>query len=111
MRAATKMRRVGCVAPSPIRTLDDISVDEQPPGATWPPLLPPATGSGPAPSTVIITVRARSFLYHQVRLMATWLAQVGAGAREPEETRALLAARLVQAIRQEQGWPQRAACS
>ena len=47
---------------------------------------------------IVITVRARSFLYHQVRLMVAWLVQVGTGMRPARETSALLASKSVDAI-------------
>lgn len=46
----------------------------------------------------MITLQARSFLYHQVRLIVAWLVQVGAGKRFASETEHVLAQRSPDAI-------------
>ena len=53
-------RGTGCQAKSPIKSLDELSVTRE--------------GEG-----IVITARARSFLYHQVRNMVGTLARVGVG--------------------------------
>jgi tRNA U38,U39,U40 pseudouridine synthase TruA len=48
---------------------------------------------------LVITVRARSFLYHQMRLMVAWLVEVGAGRRPVEETAVVLQKRTTDALK------------
>ena len=51
-----------------------------------------------AVSSVVITVTARSFLYHQIRLIVAWLVQVGSGMRAADETPDVLARKTPAAI-------------
>jgi tRNA pseudouridine38-40 synthase len=67
-----------CQAPSPVKTLDAIEVEEAP---------------YPGGREVRLRLRARSFLHNQVRSIAGTLERVGAGAWPPERVAEALAAR------------------
>jgi tRNA pseudouridine38-40 synthase len=74
----TTFRAAECQADSPLRTLDEATVAAQPcPGGT----------------EFLFTFRARSFLHSQVRSMVGSLERVGAGAWQPQDVAAALAAR------------------
>jgi tRNA pseudouridine38-40 synthase len=74
----TTFRAAMCQAKSPVKTLDEISVTEQPyPGGV----------------EYRFTLRARSFLHNQVRSIVGTLERVGAGAWAPEDVKAALQAR------------------
>lgn len=74
----TTFRSSICQAKSPVRTLDEIRIDERP---------------MPAGTELAITVRARSFLHNQVRSFVGTLERVGAGAWPPARVAEALAAR------------------
>ena len=74
----TTFRAAGCQAPSPVRTLDELRIEEVP---------------CPAGQMLHIHVRARSFLHNQVRSFVGTLERVGSGAWHPEAVRAALEAR------------------
>lgn len=78
----TTFRASGCQGGSPVRTLDQLSVH-----TADPPF--PGTGS----RLVLVTARAKSFLYHQVRLLVGALKAVGQGALEPGSIPGLIEAR------------------
>lgn len=70
----TTFRSALCQAKSPVKTVDEISVDQ-------------------AGEEITIHVRARSFLHNQVRSFVGTLERVGAGAWAPGEVARALAAR------------------
>lgn len=74
----TTFRSSICQAISPMRTLDELSIDE----------VPAAAGR-----EVRFRLRARSFLHNQVRSIVGTLERVGAGAWPPDRVAAALAAR------------------
>jgi tRNA pseudouridine38-40 synthase len=74
----TTFRAALCQAQSPVKTLDEITLNA----------LPVAGGS-----EVVATFRARSFLHNQVRSMIGTLERVGAGAWAPGDVARALAAR------------------
>lgn len=74
----TTFRASICQADSPVRTVDEIRIDDFPcPGGT----------------ELRLHIRARSFLHNQVRSFAGTLERVGRGAWPPEQVAAALAAR------------------
>ncbi|MCU9837647.1 tRNA pseudouridine(38-40) synthase TruA [Ruegeria sp. WL0004] len=74
----TTFRSSICQAASPVKTLDELRVEEV------------ESFSG---SEIRFHVRARSFLHNQVRSFVGTLERVGAGAWSPDQVRAALAAR------------------
>ena len=74
----TTFRAALCQADSPVRTLDELRIEEVP------------THSG---QLLHIHVRARSFLHNQVRSFVGTLERVGAGAWQPQDVKAALEAR------------------
>jgi tRNA pseudouridine38-40 synthase len=74
----TTFRSVGCQADSPVKTLDELRVEEH----------PYAGGA-----EFRFHVRARSFLHNQVRSFVGTLERVGAGAWSPDDVTAALEAR------------------
>ncbi|GAB4272636.1 MAG: tRNA pseudouridine(38-40) synthase TruA [Pararhodobacter sp.] len=74
----TTFRASLCQAKSPIKTLDEITVEEHP---------------YPAGTEVRFHLRARSFLHNQVRSIVGTLERVGAGAWHPDRVAKALAAR------------------
>ena len=74
----TTFRSSICQADSPVKTLDELRVDQV------------ATDWGPE---IRFQVRARSFLHNQVRSFVGTLERVGAGAWTPDDVAAALAAR------------------
>jgi tRNA pseudouridine38-40 synthase len=73
----TTFRASLCQAKSPVKTLDEVTVEEVP--------LPHGT-------EIRFHLRARSFLHNQVRSIVGTLERVGAGAWTPEDVRAALEA-------------------
>ena len=88
----TSFRGASCQSLSPIRTVDTVQVREVPfalfdrggagASAGWLPCR-----------QLVVLVRARSFLYHQVRNMVSALVQVGRGRLAPTAIATLLAQR------------------
>jgi tRNA pseudouridine38-40 synthase len=74
----TTFRASLCQAKSPVKTLDEITVEEHP---------------YPAGQEIRLHLRARSFLHNQVRSITGTLERVGAGAWHPDRVRAALEAR------------------
>ena len=74
----TTFRSALCQAQSPLKTLDDITITEQ-----------PTTGG----TEYRFTLRARSFLHNQVRSIVGSLQRVGSGAWPPDRMGEALAAR------------------
>ena len=73
----TTFRSVQCQAKSPLKTLDEVRIEERPmPGGT----------------EIVLHLRARSFLHNQVRSIAGTLERVGAGGWAPDRVRAALEA-------------------
>ena len=66
----TTFRSTMCQAKSPVKTLDEITID---------------TAPYPAGEEITFTLRARSFLHNQVRSIVGTLERVGAGAWPPEK--------------------------
>lgn len=75
----TTFRSTMCQADSPVKTLDEITIDE----------IPVPHGS----SEFRFRLRARSFLHNQVRSIVGTLERVGAGSWAPDEVRQALEAR------------------
>jgi len=75
----SSFRAAGCVAASPVRTLDELSVRVTDGGAQWVPGAASSLSSRAPQLQIMVTARARSFLYHQVRLMVGLLKAVGSG--------------------------------
>ncbi len=73
----TTFRASICQAKSPVKSIDEITVEE----------VPCATGQD-----IRLHLRARSFLHNQVRSIAGTLERVGAGSWEPERVRKALEA-------------------
>lgn len=74
----TTFRSTDCQAKSPVKTLDQLDIDE----------IPVANGT-----EYHFTIRARSFLHNQVRSFVGTLERVGAGSWAPDDVRAALDAR------------------
>lgn len=74
----TTFRATHCQAPSPVKTVDSITVSEKNHGAG---------------QEIEIDVTARSFLHNQVRSFVGTLERVGAGSWEPEDVKTALDAR------------------
>jgi tRNA pseudouridine38-40 synthase len=74
----TTFRSSICQAKSPVRTLDELAIEER---------------AYPDGQEFRFTVRARSFLHHQVRSIVGTLERVGAGAWAPRRVAEALAAR------------------
>jgi tRNA pseudouridine38-40 synthase len=74
----TTFRSVMCQAKSPVKTLDEITLEEVPHDAG---------------TEIRLRLRARSFLHNQVRSIVGTLERVGAGAWPPERVAEALAAR------------------
>ncbi|MFZ3581823.1 tRNA pseudouridine(38-40) synthase TruA [Loktanella sp. DJP18] len=74
----TTFRATVCQAPSPMRTLDELRIEEVP------------THAG---HLLHIHVRARSFLHNQVRSFVGTLERVGSGAWQPDDVKSALNAR------------------
>ena len=70
----SSFRGAGCQAKSPLKTLDEIEIYQQ-------------------GEEIIFKVKARSFLYHQVRNMVGTLVQVGRGKITPEDVKKILEAK------------------
>ncbi|XP_024529510.1 uncharacterized protein LOC9658875 isoform X2 [Selaginella moellendorffii] len=83
-------------AASPIKTLEELSIRET---VSWPHFLTGcssnAQSSNPDLKSYVVTARAQSFLYHQVRLMVGTLKGVGAGKRTVEDVRKILEGRSI----------------
>jgi tRNA pseudouridine38-40 synthase len=74
----TTFRSTLCQAESPVKTLDEIGIEERP---------------YPDGTEYRFTLRARSFLHNQVRSIVGTLERVGAGAWSPGDVRTALGAR------------------
>jgi tRNA pseudouridine38-40 synthase len=74
----TTFRSTLCQAASPVKTLDEISIDSLP---------------CPGGEEIRFHLRARSFLHNQVRSIVGTLERVGAGSWQPGDVRAALLAR------------------
>lgn len=74
----TTFRSTLCQAKSPVKTLDEITIEELP---------------YPGGREYRFHLRARSFLHNQVRSLVGTLERVGAGGWQPEDVRAALEAR------------------
>jgi tRNA pseudouridine38-40 synthase len=92
------LANAGCKASSPIRDIDELEVLEQDARPAWAPACSRSLLSTPSQRSIIIRVAGRSFLYHQVRRIVSWLVEVGAGRRQVAETHAVLAAKSVDAL-------------
>ena len=74
----TTFRSTMCQAKSPLKTLDEITITENP---------------APAGPEITIKVRARSFLHNQVRSIVGTLERVGSGGWQPEDVKTALDAK------------------
>ncbi|WBU53406.1 tRNA pseudouridine(38-40) synthase TruA [Paracoccus sp. SCSIO 75233] len=74
----TTFRSTMCQAKSPVKTLDEITIEEHP---------------YPAGQEIRFHLRARSFLHNQVRSIVGTLERVGAGSWHPDQVRDALEAR------------------
>ncbi|CAN0880541.1 tRNA pseudouridine synthase A [Linum grandiflorum] len=113
----SSFRASGCQAKSPIRTLDELSVNEVVPTPYFPSIFEREQNSGEEGvqqcsgnsgiglgfgirkkhRCYVITARARSFLYHQVRLLVGVLKCVGTGELTVSDVTRILDARSVTA--------------
>ncbi|XP_054803801.1 uncharacterized protein LOC129306988 isoform X1 [Prosopis cineraria] len=122
----SSFRSAGCQAKSPIRTLDELTVTEVIPSPYFPSVMDrkqnevskcatdchlnsvPSIEKAPSKETLgfgqrrrhcclVITARARSFLYHQVRLLVGVLKAVGAGSLTISDVERILNAKDVTA--------------
>lgn len=91
-------RCAGCAAPSPIKTIEKMDIERCPCIASWAVPSKRSPFRDGSASQIVVTVRARSFLYHQIRLMVAWLVEVGTGSRHAHETPCVLASKSVNAI-------------
>lgn len=117
----SSFRATGCQANSPIRTLDELHVCEMPAWPCFPspeerqqssqnaetkdlesttselkdPILTSKLGTSEKLRCFVITARARSFLYHQVRLMVGTLKAVGCGDLTVQDVQRILDARTI----------------
>ena len=71
----TTFRSSHCQADSPVKTLDELTVEAAPMNGGF---------------KIAITARARSFLHRQVRSMVGTLERVGAGAMQPDQVKVAL---------------------
>lgn len=76
----------GCTAKTPVKTIKSFKVREQAACPAWAPSSTTASLSSSIRKMIVIEVHARSFLYHQMRLMVAWLVEVGTGRRSASET-------------------------
>ncbi|MFV0410603.1 MAG: tRNA pseudouridine(38-40) synthase TruA [Paracoccus sp. (in: a-proteobacteria)] len=74
----TTFRSTMCQSPSPVKTLDEIRIEELP---------------YPAGQEIRFHLRARSFLHNQVRSIVGTLERVGAGSWDPARVKSALSAR------------------
>lgn len=113
----SSFRATGCQANSPLRTLDELHICEMP---AWPCFPSPEDREYSPPMAevkdsdksssestnlkqgtpeklrcFVVTARARSFLYHQVRLMVGTLKAVGSGALAVQDVKRILDARSI----------------
>ncbi|KAK9090766.1 hypothetical protein Sjap_023943 [Stephania japonica] len=106
----SSFRAAGCQANSPIRTLDELNVTEVLPCPYFPSSaerqqFDSLENASPLNSCMprkrqrcfVITARARSFLYHQVRLLVGVLKSVGTGDLTPDDVKRILEAKNVNA--------------
>ncbi|KAI4375832.1 hypothetical protein MLD38_013653 [Melastoma candidum] len=109
----SSFRAAGCQANSPIRTLDEFNVTEMVPSPYFPSFIDRREGNlgfdqvtgginGSASfgfgmrkqhRCIVVTARARSFLYHQVRLLVGVLKAVGTGDLNCSEVARILEAK------------------
>jgi tRNA U38,U39,U40 pseudouridine synthase TruA len=73
-------------------------VEQQDSGSSWVPVSMATRHGNSYASSLVVTERAQSFLYHQVRLKVTWLVEVGSRRHEPSETAEVVASRSVSSI-------------
>lgn len=114
----SSFRAAGCQAKSPIRTLDELNVSEVPPTPYFPSITAKEQSNSSSNSDnvvdlngethlefglrrkhrcYVITARARSFLYHQVRLLVGVLKCVGTGELTTSDVERILNAKTVTA--------------
>ncbi|KAL2622516.1 hypothetical protein R1flu_002721 [Riccia fluitans] len=120
----SSFRAAGCQAKSPVKTLDELHICEMPAWPCFPSLeerIPRAStdvttgvmeteqkgerkllctgdfveSKSARPRCYVITARARSFLYHQVRLLVGTLKAVGCGILTRQDVRRILNARSI----------------
>ncbi|XVF45914.1 hypothetical protein PTKIN_Ptkin02bG0246500 [Pterospermum kingtungense] len=114
----SSFRAAGCQANSPIRTLDELNVSEVPPTPYFPSIAAEEQSNSSSHSDnvvdsngktnlefgvrrrhrcYVVTARARSFLYHQVRLLVGVLKCVGTGELTTSDVERILNAKTVTA--------------
>ena len=94
----SSFRGAGCSAKTPVRYIEELEVEEQRCGPVWAPSSRVSLVSSEAMRCITVRVRAKSFLYHQVRYMVAWLVSVGAGDRPASDTPEVILARSVAAL-------------
>jgi len=80
----TSFRAPSCQAASAVRTLDQLQVTE---------IASPTELCEPGVQRVMVEVKSRAFLYHQVRNLVGFLRHVGDGTMEPSEASRILEAK------------------
>lgn len=94
----SSFRGSGCQAKSPIKTLDELHISEVTPSSYFPSMnTDPSFGQRKSHRCFIITARAPSFLYHQVRLIVGVLKCVGTGNLTANDVKKILDAKTVTA--------------
>lgn len=86
MKDAPVTTTAGCTSKTPVKAITKFRVEEQAACPAWAPSSATASLSSATRKMIVIEVHARSFLYHQMRLMVAWLVEVGAGRRAAAET-------------------------
>lgn len=88
----------GCTAPTPVKTIEALEVVEQPACPHWAPRSSVTFLAQEQLRSIVVRVRAKSFLYHMVRLLVGWLVEVGSGRQEASRTPELLQQKSIQAL-------------
>ncbi|XP_031503670.1 uncharacterized protein LOC116266561 isoform X3 [Nymphaea colorata] len=97
----SSFRSAGCQAKSPVKTLDELRVCEVIPSSSFPSNTDNGQKDGglfggrKSHRLYMITARARSFLYHQVRLLVGLLKSVGTGELKIDDVERILNARTI----------------
>ncbi|XP_028555614.1 uncharacterized protein LOC110094718 isoform X3 [Dendrobium catenatum] len=86
----SSFRAAGCQATSPVKTLDELAPETCTTESNG------SFGERSRHRCFVITARARSFLYHQVRLLVGVLKRVGTGELTVEDVKKILNAKTVQ---------------
>lgn len=90
---------VGCTAPTPVKTIETLEVLEQPACPHWAPQSSVSFLANDQLRSVVVKVRAKSFLYHMVRLLVGWLVEVGSGKQPASATPGILEQKSIVALK------------